>query len=44
MLSAACFSTCQFAEDDLLHNSRQQADIPVFSLQRAILFKAVKQQ
>lgn len=46
MLGAAVpgYSTCQFGEDDLLHNSRQQADISVSSLQHAVLLKAVKQQ
>lgn len=37
-------STCQFGEDDLLNNSWQQVDIPVSSLQSAVLLEAVKQQ
>ena len=38
------YSTCQFGEDDLLHNRRQQADVPVSSLQHAVLLEAVEQQ
>lgn len=37
-------STCQFGEDDLFHNSREQADIRIASLQRTVLLKAVEQQ
>lgn len=38
------YSTRQLGEDDLLHNSGQQADIPVRSLQHAVLLEAVEQQ
>lgn len=46
VLGPACvwLSTCQFGEDDLLHNSRQQADISISSLQSAVLLEAIKQQ
>lgn len=39
-----CFATCQFGEDNLLHDRREQADVAVAFLQRAVLLKAVKQQ
>lgn len=38
------FLTSQFGQDDRLHNSRQQADISIPSLQNVVLLKAVKQQ
>lgn len=36
--------TSQLGQDDRLHNSRQQADISISSLQNVVFLKAVKQQ
>lgn len=41
---SACLTTCQFGQDDLLHDGGQQADVHVSFLQSAELIKTVKKQ
>lgn len=41
---SACLATCQFGQDDLLHDGGQQADVYVSFLQSAELIETVKKQ